>query len=136
MAAMFQYCYKLKYLDISNFNTSNVTNFSFMFNKFHNLEEIKGLDKFKTKNAKDMLAMFQECKELKSLDLSNFNTSNVTNMSSIFNKCDKLIYLNLSNFTIKPECKTMEMLSFKRNTEMEFITNNKELKQLYNPSST
>ena len=40
-------------LDLSNFNTQNVTN---------------------------MVGMFYSCESLKSLDLSNFNTQNVTDM--------------------------------------------------------
>ena len=35
--------------------------------------------------------MFQECKELEYLDLSNFNTSNAIDMSYMFNACYKLI---------------------------------------------
>ena len=37
-----------------------------------------------------MKAMFQECKELISLNLSNFNTSKVEDLSFIFNQCQKL----------------------------------------------
>ena len=62
----------------------------FMFNNCHKLKEIKGINKFNTNNVTNMKAMFQECNELISLDLSNFNTSKVTDMGWMFNKCHKL----------------------------------------------
>ena len=37
-----------------------------------------------------MSGMFQKCKELEYLDLSNFTTSNVTKMNHMFNECYKL----------------------------------------------
>ena len=61
MRTMFQECNELIYLDLSNFNTSNVTNMSYMFNECHKLKEIKGINKFDTNNVKDMNSMFQEC---------------------------------------------------------------------------
>ena len=41
-------------------------------------------------NVTNMTGMFQECKELEYLDLSNFDTSNVTDMAWMFNQCNKL----------------------------------------------
>ena len=61
-----------------------------MFNKCHKLKEIKGINKFNTNKVTDMSGMFQLCKELEYLDLTNFETSNATNMSFMFNQCHKL----------------------------------------------
>ena len=53
-----------------------------------------------------MTTMFQECKELENLDLSNFNTNKVINMGWMFYGCDKLKEIkglnnfNTSNVTI------------------------------------
>ena len=44
---MFVWCDKLKNINLSNFNTQNVT---------------------------DMKSMFSECESLKNIDISNFNT--------------------------------------------------------------
>ena len=87
MDSMFQECLELEYIDLSNFNTSNVTNMCSMFCKCIKLKEIKGINKFNTNNVTNMKAMFQLCKELESLDLSNFNTKKVTCMVNIFNRC-------------------------------------------------
>ena len=42
-----------------------------------------------------MIGMFQTCKGLRSLDISNLKTSSVTSMSCLFNGCNNLISLNL-----------------------------------------
>ena len=55
---MFYRCSSLKELNLSNFNTNNVTNMEYMFS---------------------------ECSSLKDLNLSNFNTNNVTNMECSLN---------------------------------------------------
>lgn len=71
---MFNGCTKLHDLNISCFNTENVTN---------------------------MYGMFYGCSSLDSLDLSHFNTRYVRNdqMNYMFNGCSSLSYLNVSNFT-------------------------------------
>ena len=51
---MFGICYELEYLDLSNFDTSNVTTMRNMFVKCNKLKEIKGLNKFNTKNVTDI----------------------------------------------------------------------------------
>ena len=58
---MFYNCKSLISLDLSNFNTQNVTNMSYMF---------------------------FDCNSLLSLDLSNFRTKNVKDMHSIFYDCN------------------------------------------------
>ena len=90
MKGFFNECSNIISLDFSNFDTSNVTDMSFMFNLCHKLKEIKGINKFNTNKVKAMNSMFQQCNELGYLDLSNFNTSNVTNMEYMFNNCHKL----------------------------------------------
>ena len=47
--------------------------------------------------------MFCECDRFIKLDLSNLNTKNITNMSWMFNKCKSLTNLNLSNFNTQYE---------------------------------
>ena len=130
MDAMFQECNELKLLDLSNFNTCNVTNMGFMFNNCKKLKEIKGINKFITNKVTDMDTMFNSCCELESLDLSSFDTSNVIDMSRMFNECNKLKYLNLLNFTIN--CETEDMFSFPQKDRCKLTTNNKDLIKLYN----
>ena len=51
-----------------------------------------------TSQCTSMVNMFQNCKALTSLNLSNFDTSQVTNMSGMFYNCNALTSLDLSNF--------------------------------------
>ena len=59
MEGMFQDCEEIESLDLSNFDTSNVTNMAFLFNNCNNLKEIKGLNNFITTKVTDFQSMFQ-----------------------------------------------------------------------------
>ena len=97
---IFQGCSDLISLDLTNFDTTNITSMGWMFNKCHKLKEIKGLNKFNTSKVNNMRCMFQECNEIEYLDLSNFDTSNVTDMGWMFWGCNNLKSLNLLNFEL------------------------------------
>ena len=62
---MFYGCYSLESINLSSFNTNNVTN---------------------------MICMFSGCSSLKSIDLSLFNTKNVTNMNYMFKGCSSFFF--------------------------------------------
>ena len=94
---MFINCVALKTLDVSNFNTANITDMDSMFHACSNLTSID-LSNFDTSKVTDMNDMFYSCRSLTSLDVSSFNTENVTNMNSMFFRCDGLTNLDLSNF--------------------------------------
>ena len=64
LIGFFEECSNITSLDFSYFNTSNITDMSFMFNKCKNLKEIKGINKINTNKVIDMQAMFQHCEEL------------------------------------------------------------------------
>ena len=66
---MFAGCSHLTSLDLSHFDTSNVTS---------------------------MNSMFYGCSSLTSLDLSSFDTSNVTNMYRMFDGCSSLKSISVS----------------------------------------
>ena len=85
---MFYECYKLININLSNFNTQNVTNMRHMFSycSFTNLD----LYNFNTQNVTDMSYMFGGCSSLTNLNLSNFNIENVTNMRGMFLACRSL----------------------------------------------
>ena len=59
---------------------------SFMFNGCSSLKEIN-LSNFNTHNVTDISCMFYECSSLKEINLSNFNTNNVTDMQYMFDGC-------------------------------------------------
>ena len=97
MYGMFSNCSKLTSLDLSNFDTANVTDMGWMFCTCSSLTNLD-LSSFNTANVTDMGYMFCYCSSLTNLDVSNFNTANVTNMYGMFSNCSKLTSLDLSNF--------------------------------------
>ena len=84
-------------IDLSNFDTSQVTNMSGMFSGMRNLTTLD-LSNFDTSKVTDMSFMFGSMSNLTTLDLSNFNTSKATNMSEMFLGMANLTSLNLSSF--------------------------------------
>ncbi len=93
-------------LDVSNFDTFNVTNMKNMF-AYNKSTKINGLDKFDTRNVTNMCGMFKY-NETITLDVSNFNTSNVTDMSYMFEDT-KATIIDVSGFNTSNVIKMNEM---------------------------
>lgn len=108
---MFSGCSKLSSIDMSGFDTSNVTTMKKMFYNCMALTGITGLDEFDTGNVTDMYCMFCFCENLISLDVSNFDTSKVTNMGLMFANCYVLPSLNVSNLDTSSVTDMREMFS-------------------------
>lgn len=128
MKDMFFKCESLTSLDLSNFNTKNVTNMNKMFDMCFNITSIK-LSKFNTSNVTDMGSMFGECNSLSSIDVTNFNTSNVEEMSGMFSECKSLTTLDLSSFNTEKVTRMRSMFSFSSSlttiyASEKFVTNN------------
>ena len=93
MGSMFARDKSLTYLDLRNWNTSKVTNISRMFSGYFDetiaydmaLATIDGIENINTSLVTDMQALFMNCGEITSINLSNWNTSNVTKMRNMFN---------------------------------------------------
>ena len=87
---------KVTTIDLSNFNTSNVTNMSEMFLRIQatNID----VSNFDTSNVVNMQSMFAES-QATTLDISNFDTSSVTNMAMMFGNALNLerIYISAPN---------------------------------------
>jgi len=107
---MFCDCYNLTYVDLSSFDTKNVTDMSFMFGCITELGQLLGgcfnltnldLSSFDTRNVTNMSSMFYDCSKLTNIDLSSFDTKKVTDMSDMFYNCSNLININLSSFDTK-----------------------------------
>lgn len=96
MSYMFAYS-GINSLNLSNFDTSKVTNMRSMFNEMYRLTSIN-LSSFDTSQVTDMTFVFSSVYYLKFLDLSNFDTSKVTNMTGMFHDMTYLTSLDISNF--------------------------------------
>ena len=103
---MFYECFEITEIDLTNFDSSNVTQTKMMFYKCESLTSLN-LINFNTSKVKLMDNMLSDCKSLPSLNLSNFDTSQVTSMYSMFDECFSLNLLDLSNFNTS-KVETME----------------------------
>ncbi len=83
-------------IDVSNFDTSNVTSMHAMFE--NSKATTLDLSSFDTSNVTDMFQMFHNSSAT-TLDLSSFDTSNITNMSGMF-KSSSATTIDLSNFNM------------------------------------
>ena len=87
----------IKDLDISNFDTSKVTQMSGMFSGMSSLTSLD-LSNFNTSKVWDMDSMFSGMSSLTSLDLSNFDTSRVAYMRWMFSGMSSLTSFKFSHF--------------------------------------
>ena len=108
MSSMFSNCSSLKSLNLRNFNTSNVTYMTYMFDSCSGLTSLD-LSGWDTSNVTYMDSMFYGCKGFTSLDLRNFNTSNVTSMDGMFQYCNSLTLLDLSGWDMRSVTNTSAM---------------------------
>ena len=84
-------------IDLSNFDTSEVTNMGGMFYGMSNLTTLN-VSHFDTSKVTDMSLMFHGMRDLSALNLSSFNTSQVTDMHNMFYGMSNLTTLNVSHF--------------------------------------
>ena len=81
-------------VSFDNFNTSEVTDMTGMFQNCSSLRSLDGIGGWNTSSLRSIRGMFNYCSSLTSLDLSGWNTSNVDNMSMAFQCCSSLTDLN------------------------------------------
>lgn len=91
MGGMFYQCYKLSgELNLSNFDTQNVTDMSNMFAFCAALKTIN-ISGFNTSQVTNMYWMFMNCGALETIEIGDeWNTGSVTNMSGLFGGCTNL----------------------------------------------
>ena len=111
MSSMFSKCIYLEKIIFGNFNTQKVINMKKMFSKCKCLKEINFPKSFTTENVIDMSLMFFGCEQLNKLNLS-FDTHNVTNMHGLFQECFLIKKLDLSTF-ITDKVNDMSHMFFK-----------------------
>ena len=83
------------------FDTSKVTDMTYMFSLCANLETID-LSSFDTAKVQSVAGMFSDCASMKSLDLRNFNFDSSINTKLIFENCTSLTRVQANNLHIKP----------------------------------
>ena len=100
MTGMFYYCKKITSINLNNINTSLVKFMNYTFSRCIYLESID-LSYFDTSNVLTMENMFKNSENLKFINLSHFNTSLIENISSMFHGCSSLQSVYFPNFNSK-----------------------------------
>ena len=77
---------KFKYIDISSWDVSNVTNMTRMFCWCKELESIGDISKWDVSKVNSMIHMFFDCKKFNQ-DISNWDVSNVMGRVGMFYGC-------------------------------------------------
>ena len=96
-SSLFCACSDITEIDLSNFDSSEVTSFHRMFEGCSSLISVN-LTNLDTSKVNNIYQMFKDCSSLISLDLSNFDSSKITIMFSAFSGCTSLKSINLNNF--------------------------------------
>lgn len=125
MYAMFDGATKLRSLKLKNFDTSQVTDMGFMF--YNIVASELDLSSFNTSNVSNMEGMFDSTSKLNELDLSNFDTSKVNTMEYMFLN-SAVSQLDLSSFTIGDGVNTSNMLQHTDNLKQLTLGKKTQLK--------
>ena len=88
-------CRSLKELDVSKWDVSSATTLRFAFYDCHSLTKPLDVSKWNTSKLTDLYNTFSYY-PCDTLDVSGWNVSNVTNMQSVFGSCSNLIKLDLT----------------------------------------
>ena len=96
MTAMFGNS-KVVELNVSSFNTENVTILRDTFGNCSNLTKLD-LNNWNTRNVTILRDTFSNCSNLTKLDLNNWNTRNATSLFNTFSGCTNLTTLEISNW--------------------------------------
>ena len=87
-----------KYIDISKWDVSNVTNMSCMFLGCEGLKSVGDISGWDVSKVTNMCSMFCDCYSLNQ-DLSDWDVSSVTNMARMFFDCESFNQ-NISNWNV------------------------------------
>lgn len=99
MREIFNGCYKLVSIDVSNWDVSNVTT---LYSAFQYCYEITELDvsNWDVSKVTTLYRVFYNCNVLENIDVSKWNTSNVENFNGVFQYCYKLTSIDVSNWDV------------------------------------
>lgn len=96
---MFMNCSSLVSINVSNWDTRNIQDFSYMFSGCQSLTALD-VSRWNTANARKMDFLFSECHNVEVLDVGNWQTGNVTTLLRTFNECKKVTTLDVGNWDV------------------------------------
>lgn len=90
-------CPLLTTVDMTGWDTSNITNMSYLFYQSYKLTTIIGINELNTSKVTDMSYMFNYDNCLTSINIDNWDLSNVTTLANMFSNCTQLEEIVLKN---------------------------------------
>ena len=104
---------EVEVIDISGWDTSNVTSMDNMFRKCAKLKNIIGIENLDVSKLEDATSMFYCCKNLVELDLTNWNPVSLQHTYEMFSGCSNLkIIENIENWQL-PNIKSVRQMFYK-----------------------
>lgn len=118
-------------INFDSIDTSNVTSMEYLLHGFRNVKTVTGLDKFDTKNVKDISEAFSDC-GVETLDFSNWTIKNLTYLQGAFSESKNLKTIvglenwNISNATsidrLFEDCSSLESITGIENWDTSKVT--------------
>ena len=90
LSGVFAFFNKVEVIDISGWDTSNVTDMTFMFRHCPKLKNIIGIENLDVSKLEYSNCMFSNCENLVELDLTNWNPISLENAYYMFSYCSNL----------------------------------------------
>ena len=100
---MFSGCSSLTNINLSNFNTQNVIDMSYMFYQCSSLKNVN-ISNFNTQNVKYIKDMFDGCSSLPNKNLPELNTQNVDDMSNESKSNDVSVNISYPSLSFPLTC--------------------------------
>ena len=97
LSTLFSECSNITNIDVSGWDTSEVTSVANIFSNCANLTEVN-LSGWDTSGIKTLNRMFAGCTKLSHVDLSGFDTSSNTSLNSFFNQANSVEEIDVSGF--------------------------------------
>lgn len=98
---------EIETIDLTGWDTSNVTNMNNMFWYCKKLKEVIGIENLDVSNVTTFGSLFCGCSSLEELDISLWNTPNCLNCGFMFDSCTNLVTVNGLNELKMPKCKSL-----------------------------
>ena len=122
---------KLEVVDISGWDTSNVTTMAYMFSECEDIKKIIGIENLDVSKLQSANAMFYGCQNLVELDLTNWNPMSLQRASYMFYNCSNLkIIKNIENWQL-PNIKNVRQM-FDKCDKLDIDLSNWDLTNIKN----
>lgn len=113
MSRMFSKCKSLTSIDLTGWDTSSVNDVNSMFTDCSSLINVEGIGDWNVEKVVNFSAIFANCSNLTSIDLSQWKTKSGENFNSMFSGCGKLTTIGDTTNWTTPMAKNMSYMFYR-----------------------